>query len=215
MTRRRRRCKIWHKNLFSWASLPRKAKWPRHPEMGNLAGIRIGLHLPDHTLEITGELEKRFETKHLFGTVTGGRHVTQARNPDIQKHTNGPWHTRDLYGTDEYWEHSGYKSWLWRLNRKSPLPEPLSAPLRVEIQIGTEVSQPWAEVQHNNVYKRSPEILTTPRMRRMIDAISVLAITTEIMFKELERSLDLVGREPQERNDLPSCPACISRSGSK
>ncbi|KAM5366825.1 hypothetical protein ACJZ2D_010365 [Fusarium nematophilum] len=82
-----------------------------HHEMGDLAGVRIGLYLPDDVLKTAKEIQKRFDVKHLFGTVTGGRHATQGRNLDLQKHTSGPWHSRDLDGVDEYWEHYGYKSW--------------------------------------------------------------------------------------------------------
>ncbi|KAG5787412.1 hypothetical protein H9Q69_013519 [Fusarium xylarioides] len=59
---------------------------------------------------------------------------------------------------------------------------------RVEIQIGTVVSQAWAEVQHNIIYKRPDDIMSTPTMKRMIDAINGLAITTEIILSELERN---------------------------
>ena len=68
---------------------------------------------------------------------------------------------------------------------KEPLPEEFKLP-RVEIQVGTVVTQAWAEVQHNIIYKDPDGILTTPNMKRIIDAINGLAITTDIMLKELE-----------------------------
>ncbi len=170
----------------------------KHHEMGDLAGVRIGLYFPDDILKVAKEIEKRFDMKHLFGTVSGGRDVTQGRNLDVQKHTNGPWRSRDLDGTDEYWENYGYKSWQMVVEWKKPPPQGLKS-FRVEIQVGTVVTQAWAEVQHNIIYKRPTDILSTPTMKRMIDGINGLAITTDIMLKELERSLEQAKKEAEAR----------------
>lgn len=173
----------------------------KHQEMGDLAGIRIGLYLPDDVVKVVKQIENCFNIEHCFGTVTGGRDATQGRNLDIQKHTNGPWHSRDLDGGDEYWEHSGYKSWQMVVNWKWPLERFNS--LRVEIQVGTVVTQAWAEVQHNIIYKRPNDILSTPTMKRMIDAINGLAITTEIILKELGPSLEQAKKEAEKRSLTP------------
>ncbi|KAJ0108096.1 hypothetical protein J7T55_007215 [Diaporthe amygdali] len=170
----------------------------RHSEMGDLAGVRIGLYLPDDVIKVSKELDKHFDRQHLFGTVTGGRDPAQGRNLDVQQHANGPWQSRDLNGDIEHWQHYGYKSWQmvvkWRAS--SSLPENLK-PLRVEIQVGTVVTQAWGEVQHDIIYKRPAEILATPTMKRMIDAINGLAITTEIMLVELARSLEVAKKEAE------------------
>ena len=165
--------------------------------MGDLAGVRIGLYLPADILKVTKEIEKCFQIEHLFGTVTGGRNIAQGRNLDIEKHTSGPWQSKDLEGTDEYWEHYGYKPWQMVVTSKGPHPGG-TALLRVEIQVGTVVTQAWAEVQHNIIYKRSADMLATTTMKRMIDAINGLAITTEIMLKELEQKLEEHAREKAE-----------------
>ena len=172
-----------------------------HREMGDLAGVRIGLFFPSDVPKVAQEIDKRFDIKHLFGTVTGGRHVTEGRNLDVKKHADGPWHSQDLDGTDESWEHYGYKSWQMVVEWKKPLPEGLTS-LRVEIQVGTVVTQAWAEVQHNIIYKRPADIRATPTMMRMSDAINGLAITTDIMLKELERSLMLGEKEAEARGWL-------------
>ena len=166
--------------------------------MGDLAGVRIGLFFPGDVPKVAQEIDKRFDIKHLFGTVTGGRHVTEGRNLDVKKHADGPWHSQDLDGTDESWEHYGYKSWQMVVEWKKPLPEGLTS-LRVEIQVGTVVTQAWAEVQHNIIYKRPADIRAAPTMMRMSDAINGLAITTDIMLKELERSLMLGEKEAEAR----------------
>ncbi|GAW25937.1 putative ankyrin repeat protein [Rosellinia necatrix] len=72
---------------------------------------------------------------------------------------------------------------------------PLQPP-RIEIQIGTVVTQAWAEVQHNIIYKNPHNLRITPTMKRIVDAVNGLAITTDIMLKELDQSLE------QARKDL-------------
>jgi ppGpp synthetase/RelA/SpoT-type nucleotidyltranferase len=169
----------------------------KHDEMGDLAGVRIGLFFPGHVAMVAEELSKRYHIIHLFGTVTGGRKATQEdRKLEIQDHTKGPW--RD--DTGDHWEHYGYKSWQMVVQWKSPFPIALERinSLRVEIQIGTVVTQAWAEVQHNVIYKKPADILSTPSMKRMIDGINGLAITTEIMLNELARSLEQAEKEAEE-----------------
>ncbi|KAJ3575795.1 hypothetical protein NPX13_g3906 [Xylaria arbuscula] len=169
-----------------------------HPDMGDLAGIRIGLYFPDDVAKIAKKIEAHFYTRWLFGTVRGGRDsVSAGRNADIQQHVKGPWRSLGPRGTDdEHWEHSGYKSWQIVVGLKQP--EELRR-FRIEIQVGTVVTQAWAEVQHNIIYKRSASVLATPTMKRMIDAINGLAITTDIMLKELERGLEAAEKEAAQK----------------
>lgn len=174
----------------------------KHHEMGDLAGVRIGVYLPEDVVKVAKMIENNFTIVHLFGTVAGGRDTTQDRNLDLQKHGHGPWHSKDVRGDDEYWEHSGYKSWQMVVEWHKPLHDGLQK-LRVEIQIGTVVTQAWAEVQHDVIYKRSADILATPTMKRMIDAINGMAITTEIMLRELERSFEYAKKEAEEREHRP------------
>ncbi|KAJ8106125.1 hypothetical protein ONZ43_g7169 [Nemania bipapillata] len=173
-----------------------------HPEMGDLAGIRIGLYLPDDIPKVAEEIDKHFNRKWLFGTVTGGRDIIMDRNLDAQDHLNGRWHSESLDGTVEHWEHYGYKSWQVVVELKEPQCGKLEAytetikqlglkSLRVEIQIGTVVTQAWAEVQHNIIYKNPDNIVATRTMQRIIDAINGLAITTDIMLRELDKALQL------------------------
>lgn len=174
-----------------------------YPEMGDLAGIRIGVYFPGDVAKVMKEVEARCEVKHLFGTVTGGRDVVHSgrRNLDVTKHANGPWESSDRDGSPEYWEHYGYKSWQvvvgW--DRPPPQVKGLGYAPRVEIQIGTVVTQAWAEIQHNVIYKRPDDILSTPAMKGMIDAINGLTITTEIMLRELDRSLEMAKKEAAAR----------------
>ncbi|KAI1359641.1 hypothetical protein F5Y08DRAFT_319057 [Xylaria arbuscula] len=167
-----------------------------HPDMGDLAGIRIGLYFPDDVAKIAKRIEEHFYTRWLFGTVRGGRDSVLGRNADIQQHVKGPWRSLGPRGTDEHWEHSGYKSWQIVVGLKQP--EELRR-FRIEIQVGTVVTQAWAEVQHNIIYKRSASVLATPTMKRMIDAINGLAITTDIMLKELERGLEAAEKEAAQK----------------
>ncbi|KAI0141649.1 hypothetical protein GGR57DRAFT_509120 [Xylariaceae sp. FL1272] len=177
-----------------------------HPEMGDLAGVRIGLYLPDHIPTVVKEIDKRFHRRWLFGTVTGGRNITVDRNLDVQKHLNGRWHSEGPDGTVDHWEHYGYRSWQVVVELKEPLCEKLASlretvktlhlrSLRVEIQIGTVVTQAWAEVQHNIIYKNPDNIIATRTMKRMIDATNGLAITTDIILTELEKGLGKAGRQ--------------------
>ncbi|KAI0533673.1 hypothetical protein GGR58DRAFT_506098 [Xylaria digitata] len=178
-------------NFHNWVAEGKEIY--EHPDMGDLVGIRIGLYFPDDIPKVAKMIEEHFDTKWLFGTVRGGRHATQGRNVDNQQHVNGPWRSLGPGGTDEHWEHSGYKSWQVVVGLKSP--PTYFERSRVEIQVGTVVTQAWAEVQHNIIYKRSANVLATPTMKRMIDAINGLAITTDIMLKELERDLEDAERE--------------------
>jgi hypothetical protein len=69
------------------------------------------------------------------------------------------------------------------------------------------VTQAWAEVQHNIIYKKPTEIHATPSMRRITDAIDGLAINTEIMLKELERSYEQAREEAEARDRKPFSPS--------
>ncbi|KAI0424367.1 hypothetical protein F5Y09DRAFT_347789 [Xylaria sp. FL1042] len=168
----------------------------KHPDMGDLVGIRIGVYFPDDVSKVVKKIEEDFRRKFLFGTVTGGRHTSQGKNVDIQDHVNGPWYSLSG-GLIEYWEHYGYKS--WQVVVKLPnSPEGIDYPI-AEIQVGTVATQAWAEIQHDIIYKRPPHIFATPTMKRMIDAINGLAITTDIMLKELERDLKDAEKEADQQ----------------
>ena len=58
----------------------------KYPEIGDLAGIRIGLYFPDDFKKVALEIEKHFKEKHRWGTVKGGRNATRGRNLDPQGH---------------------------------------------------------------------------------------------------------------------------------
>jgi ppGpp synthetase/RelA/SpoT-type nucleotidyltranferase len=173
-------------NFRDWVSA--KDHISKYIEMGDLAGVRIGLYFPDDIPKVAEEIEKHFDKKWLFGTVTGEREATKGRKQDIQDHMKPLWRDKD----GNYWEHSGYKSWqiVVQWNEHVPTSTKDLDSLRVEIQIGTIVTQAWDEVQHNIIYKKPADILCTASMKRMIDGINGLAITTEIMLKELKRSLE-------------------------
>ena len=187
----------------------------KHPEIGDLAGVRIGLFFPDDVVKVALEIEKQSKIKHRWGTVRDGRTATQERNLDPQKHSiNGAWVSP---GTNHQWEHYGYKSWQvvaqWKRKSlevpqsvqllgdseilRSQMPKGFKS-LRIEIQVGTVVTQAWAEVQHNIIYKRSDGLMITPTMERTIDAMNGLAITTDIMLKELRRCLTEQQRKWEE-----------------
>ncbi|KAK6217917.1 hypothetical protein LQW54_003205 [Pestalotiopsis sp. IQ-011] len=172
----------------NWFSQPENDDVIEYTEMGDFAGVRIGLFLPSDLIKVARQIETRYERVHLYGTVAGGRNITSGGNKELESHLHGPWRSRELDGDYEYWEHYGYKSWQMVVRRKD-VDDDEPTPRRVEIQVGTVVSQAWAEVQHNIIYKNPQEILVTPTMKRMIDAVNGLAITTELMLKELERGL--------------------------
>ncbi|KAL9118273.1 MAG: hypothetical protein Q9187_005185 [Circinaria calcarea] len=180
-----------------------------HPEMGDLAGVRIGLYLPGDVPRVAQKIEEHFDRKWLFGTVTGGRDTIKGRNISIKKHMNGQWYSRGPDGTDKHWEHYGYKSWQVVVEWKEPLAERFQLlrreinkvglnSLRVEIQVGTVVTQAWAEVQHNIIYKDPDNIDTTPTIERIIDAVNDMVITTDIMLKELEKGVEDAKKEAEE-----------------
>jgi ankyrin repeat protein/ppGpp synthetase/RelA/SpoT-type nucleotidyltranferase len=183
-----------------------------HPDLGDLAGVRIGLFFPGDVAKVAEEINKIFNVSHTFGTVTDTtRSAVDGRNRDIQIHGDGRWISQGPGQDVHHWEHYGYKSWQVVVEWKQPLPKDLESieaalattevfsPLRVEIQVGTVVTQAWAEVQHNIIYKSSNDIKATTTMKRMIDAINGLAITTDIMLTELERSLVQAEKEAEER----------------
>jgi ppGpp synthetase/RelA/SpoT-type nucleotidyltranferase len=183
-----------------WVSENQKSyKHPiyEHPDMMDLAGVRIGLFFPEDILTVEEEILKHFNKMHTFGTVTDERTAPRDKNEDIEKHDIPPW----VDSVGDHWEHYGYKSWQIVVTWKEPPDgvEDLIKPLRVEIQVGTVVSQAWAEVQHNIIYKKPPNVRATPTMKRMIDAINGMAITTEIMLRELRRGLMKVEEDGQNR----------------
>ncbi|KAK4459801.1 ankyrin repeat-containing domain protein [Cladorrhinum samala] len=185
-----------------------------HPDMGDLSGVRIGLFFPDDIAIVGKKINQIFDISHTFGTVIDtSRSAAAGRNFDVQKHEQGRWASEGSDGKPEHWEHYGYKSWqvvvTWK---QQALTKPLEAgiivplmksfgsqpPPRIEIQVGTIVTQAWAEVQHNIIYKNPRNIQATPTMKRMIDAINGLAITTDIMLRELQRSQTQAKNEAAE-----------------
>ncbi len=199
--------------LITWIS--EKKKVSEYPEMWDLAGVRIGVYLPGDISKVANEIEDRFNKIHSHGSVTGERKTTDEKNMDIENHGLGP--LRD--GDGDFWHNYGYKSWqmvvAWKEDRmhdtlkqlKIQAPEGLKVlnfdSLRVEIQIGTAVTQAWAEIQHNVIYKKPKRVLTTTTMKRMIDATNGLAITTDIMLEELERNLKKAAEEAEARRWKP------------
>ncbi|KAF4995416.1 hypothetical protein FGRMN_5200 [Fusarium graminum] len=161
-----------------------------HHEMGDLAGVRIGLYLPQDVIRMAKECKRHFKLVHCFGSVPSGRDTPRRGRMNLEAHNKGRFHSVDQFGSDEYWHHSGYKSWQMVVEKKKA---------RAEIQLGTVVSQAWAEVQHNVLYKRPDNIFSSPTMKRMIDGINGLAITTEIMLDELERSVEIAKAEEKDR----------------
>ena len=167
-----------------------------HPEMGDLAGIRVGLYFPADVRRVAEEINHLYDVVHTFGTVQDTRTVVTERNTDIEAHGNGRWISQNPGEDVHHWEHYGYKSWQVVVQWRRPYPEALTAietvlvprnifhSLKVEIQVGTIVTQAWAEVQHNIIYKNPYKIDKTPTMLRMIDAINGLAINTNIMLAQ-------------------------------
>jgi ankyrin repeat protein/ppGpp synthetase/RelA/SpoT-type nucleotidyltranferase len=187
----------------------------KHPDLGDLAGVRIGLFFPGDVAKVAEMINEIFDASHTFGTVTDPtRSAVDGRNRDVQRHGDGRWISQAPGQDIHHWEHYGYKSWQVVVGWKQPLPKDLQlieaalaptevfGPLRVEIQVGTVVTQAWAEVQHNIIYKSSNDIQATTTMKRMIDAINGLAITTDIMLTELERSQAQAEREAEERQEF-------------
>ncbi|CZR59899.1 uncharacterized protein PAC_09793 [Phialocephala subalpina] len=178
-----------------------------HPDMGDLAGVRIGLYFPTDVAKVEKKMKESFKQIHSFGTVTEGRLPT-SRETDVRQYGRGRWYTVDANNAIEFWNHSGYESWQMVVKWKDPLGFSLESvrtgmhenfkSLKFEVQVGTVVSQAWAEVQHNIIYKKPDDILATSTMKRMIDAINGLAITTDIMLKELARSLEDAKKEAED-----------------
>ncbi|RYP12822.1 hypothetical protein DL765_007142 [Monosporascus sp. GIB2] len=187
-----------------------------HDEMGDLAGVRVGLFLPGDVPKVAQAIEETFNLIYRFGTVTDtARSAVNGRNRDIRRHGDGPWISQGPGGDVHHWEHYGYKSWQLLVEwKRSELPENLKsieaalAPtkvfnrLKVEIQVGTVISQAWAEVQHDIIYKKPIDIQATPTMKRMIDATNGLAITTGILLTELERSQAQAEKEAETQRKL-------------
>jgi ppGpp synthetase/RelA/SpoT-type nucleotidyltranferase len=188
-----------------------------HPDLGDFVGIRIGLYFPDDIKAVAEQIEQEFLREHRFGTVMGRRYVLQGTDKDspeyldrknIDHHMMPP--LKDEAG-DDAWEHYGYKSWQVVFKCKEPLSSDLQSkrermpedfkPLRFEVQVGTVVTQAWAEVQHDVVYKTpdSDVLLATPSIKRVLDAINGLAITTDVVLKELRQSIDTASREAVQR----------------
>jgi ppGpp synthetase/RelA/SpoT-type nucleotidyltranferase len=182
-------------DLMMWVK-EKKGSISEHPDMGDFAGVRIGLYFPEDITTVVAELGKNIHFKlwHPFGTVTDGRDATAYPKKDLSEHMQPRWRTQDPDGRDHYWEHSGYKSWQQIIEWNTRPLDGVERP-KVEIQVGTVVSQAWAEIQHNVIYKRPGNIPLTPTIERMIDAINGLAITTDIILKELRKGLKEAGDE--------------------
>lgn len=166
-----------------------------HADMSDLAGVRIGVYLPGDISRVGEIIDGAFKVLHTFGTVRDTSRIPcLQRNEKIERHREGLWVQKS--GRDRTtWEHYGYKSWqlivewsildkkLHRIASKNTF-----YPLRVEIQLGTVMTQAWAEVQHDIIYKAPPNIQVTETMRQMIDATNGMTITADILLGELARS---------------------------
>ncbi len=120
--------------------------------MGDLAGVRIGLFFPGDVLKVAKAINKSFKVSHTFGTVIDTkRSAVHGGNEVIEKHGDGRWVQSDPDKGVHHWEHYGYKSWQVVVEWKTPKDiESIEAvldkcfkPLRVEIQVGTVVTQAW------------------------------------------------------------------------
>ncbi|KAM3452243.1 hypothetical protein MY3296_004681 [Beauveria thailandica] len=164
-----------------------------HADMSDLAGVRIGVFLPGDIYKVAELLCRAFTVVHNFGTVRDLSRVPSIeRNKSIERHGNGPW-LQNLGYSEDTWQHYGYKSWQmviqwqragWSLEAAAF--SNLFSPFRVEIQLGTVLTQAWAEVQHNIIYKCPSEIQVTDNMKRMIDATNGLSISADILLVELD-----------------------------
>ncbi|KAF2265403.1 hypothetical protein CC78DRAFT_579379 [Lojkania enalia] len=143
----------------------------KHPEMGDLAGVRIGLYFPDEIVEAVNEIKKRFDVEYFFGMVMGGRNVTKGKNLDICKHLDGQWRNRN----NNPWKNYGYKP--------------------VEIQVGTVVTQFGPRCNTTSSTKNPDNIRSMLTMERMMDAINGLAITTDVLLKELTGNMEEAKKE--------------------
>ncbi|KAI9640855.1 hypothetical protein NHQ30_010696 [Ciborinia camelliae] len=170
----------------------------RHPEMGDLAGVRIGLYLADDIELVHNEITKHYHVKHNFGTVTGGRDVVRDRNLDVKKHVNGPWHSANRDGTTTQWQHSGYKSWQLVVRLQNPK-NALEAQ-RVEIQLSTVAMQSWGEMQHSIIYKNPKQVPVTPAIRNVIDAMNGLSIMNDQLGRQLKASMGAAEQDAEARN---------------
>ncbi|OAA50927.1 Ankyrin repeat-containing domain protein [Beauveria brongniartii RCEF 3172] len=165
-----------------------------HADMSDLAGVRIGVFLPGDIYKVAEILCRAFTVVHNFGTVRDLSRVPSIeRNESIERHGNGPW-LQNLGYSEDTWQHYGYKSWQmviqwqragWSLEAAAF--SNLFSPFRVEIQLGTVLTQAWAEVQHNIIYKCPSEIEVTDNMKRMIDATNGLSISADILLVELDK----------------------------
>jgi len=186
----------------------------QHADMGDLAGVRVGLFFPGDVERVRKALLQNFEEKHSFGSVTGTtRYSHTGRNRDISRHAEGRWTSHDASNGVQHWEHYGYKSWQMVVEWKEEDLRAIKADLvpitffgtpKAEIQLGTVVSQAWTEVQHNIIYKNPDGLLygSTPTMTRILDAINGLAITTDIMLVELEQNMEKAAREAKNTQSL-------------
>lgn len=57
-------------------------------------------------------------------------------------------------------------------------------------------------MQHDVIYKQPKDIRVTDTMNRMVDATNGMAITTDILFRELERSLERAKAEADKKSKL-------------
>ncbi|KAJ2971596.1 hypothetical protein NQ176_g7615 [Zarea fungicola] len=179
-----------------------------HQDMGDLAGVRIGLYLPGDVERVLQRMGKEFRNNHVFGTVRDHTRKPGAKNTEPTRHDRGAWEQGSGL-SDATWEHYGYKSWQviveWDVNvsgqnKHLESTKRFFEPLRVEIQVGTLVTQAWAEVQHDIIYKQPKMIQVTDTMRRIVDATNGMAITTDILFRELERSQKAAEAEAEEKS---------------
>ncbi|KAK4221647.1 ankyrin repeat-containing domain protein [Podospora fimiseda] len=212
----------WSQSAGGGGGDPRRGRSVyEHPDMGDLAGVRIGLFFPDDIATVGKKINETFDIAHTFGSVIDtSRSAPSGRNVDVQKHGEGRWTSEGPDGKPDHWEHYGYKSWqvvvTWKRSQPASVNAGVIGPLmkifgsqpppRIEIQVGTIVTQAWAEVQHNIIYKNPNNIKTTATMKRMIDAINGLAITTDIMLRELQRSQIRAEKEAAEWRKLRKSP---------
>jgi hypothetical protein len=79
----------------------------QHPDIGDLAGVRIGLYFTEGLSRLSKAIAQHFVILHRFGRVGAGRYPTEHTNKDIESYKVRAW--RDDAGNT--WAFTGCKSW--------------------------------------------------------------------------------------------------------
>lgn len=169
----------------------------------DLIGVRILSYYPDDIPIIVRDIMKLFDTVGTPQVRDAPRNHRQLPKVDraasydqneiadrLSDYVKGSWTSKSADEIERDWKHAGYRAVHLHVKQKGSETRPEHMwKVRAEIQLTTPVMHAWSEIEHDIIYKNRFELPQDQTTDRMIDAFNGLAITSEILLQQLQKTL--------------------------